>query len=303
MSKKLEEINILFCGSSELSIGVLNFLKSKNIFPKAIITQPDKPVGRKKILTETIVSSWARENSIQCLKPEKFNEEFLRTLLTSPYKREEDSAQVQFDLCLVASYGKILKKNFLDIFNLGVWNVHPSELPKYRGATPLQAQIIDGLKEITVTVIKMDEGMDSGDILEQKKMQFDWENKDIEVLEHEAGILGGEIFFENFSTQNSEDLILNKQNHANATFTKILFKEDGNVSKEIQDKNIDLIWRKFNAYKNWPGIYFVRPHMRVKITAMQKDVNTGEIKILKLLPESKKEISLLDFENSYGSIF
>lgn len=292
MTNNLKIKKILFCGSSELSIGVLNFLKSQNIFPHTIITQPARPVGRKKVLTETIVNNWGVENNINVLKPEKIDAEFLDLL------RAE-----KFDLCLVASYGKILKQEFLDIFPEAVWNVHPSALPLYRGATPLQAQIIDGLKEIIVTVIKMDAGMDSGDILAHEKMDFGWENKSISELETEAGFLGGKIFFENFSTQKSQDETLRKQDHTKATFTKILKKEDGDVTNDLKEKNLEIIWRKYNAYKNWPGIFFIRDNIRIKITEMQKDENTHEIIILKLLPESKKEISITDFEKVYGNLF
>jgi methionyl-tRNA formyltransferase len=313
MSNILVNKKILFCGSSELSIGVLEFLKSQNIFPHTIITQPARPVGRKKVLTETVVSDWVQEENlnernIKILKPEKIDSIFLDLL------RAEN-----FELCLVASYGKILKQEFLDIFAEGVWNVHPSKLPLYRGATPLQAQIIDGLKEIEVTVIKMDAGMDSGDILASEKMSFDWENLNISELEMNAGFLGGKIFFENFPTQKgTHTSTLQKQDHTKATFTKILKKEDGDVTKEIlnikeniyKEENLKLIWQKYNAYKNWPGIYFIRPHlaspskgeepaptMRIKITSM------AQHQILKLLPESKKEISITDFENSYGKVF
>jgi len=285
----LKDKKILFCGSSELSVGVLDYLKSQNIFPTTIITQPARPVGRKKVLTETIVNNWGVENNINVLKPEKLGQDILDLI-----KLEK------FDLCLVASYGKILKQEFLDIFPEGVWNVHPSSLPLYRGATPLQSQIIDGLKEIEVTVIKMDAGMDSGDILAQEKFNLDWEKKDIVELEYEAGYLGGEIFYNNFEQGLT---LLKKQDHTKATFTKILKKEDGDVTREVQDKNLEMIWRKYNAYKNWPGIFFMRGNIRIKIIEMQKESNTNEIKILKLLPESKKEISITDFENSYGSLF
>lgn len=282
----LKNKKILFCGSSELSIGVLDYLKSQKILPHTIITQPARPVGRKKVLTDTIVNNWGVENSINVLKPEKIDGEFLNLLRVQ-----------KFDLCLVASYGKILKQEFLDIFPEGVWNVHPSALPAYRGATPLQAQIIDGLKEIEVTVIRMDAGMDSGDILAVEKMNFDWEKLNISELETNAGKVGGKLFFENFGKN-----VLQKQDHTKATFTKILKKEDGDVTNDLKEKNIELVWRKYNAYKNWPGIFFIRDNIRIKITEIQKNENTGEIKILKLLPESKKEISFSDFENSYGKI-
>jgi methionyl-tRNA formyltransferase len=146
-----------------------------------------------------------------------------------------------------------------------------------------------------------------------EKMNFDWEEKSIEKLEYEAGFVGGKIFFDNYKGLTFVNLT--NQDHTKATFTKILKKEDGDVSKEIQDKNLEIIWRKYNAYKNWPGIYFYKtpPNplfkkegelspIRIKITQISKDKNTGEIKIEKLLPESKKEISLADFENSYGKI-
>ncbi len=292
----LENKKILFCGSSELSLGVLDYLKSQNISPQTIVTQPARPVGRKKVLTETMVYDWAeKENvngkNIQVLKPEKLDADFLK-----------DIRSQNFDLCLVASYGKILKQEFLDIFPKGVWNVHPSELPLYRGATPIPAQVIDGLKEIVVTIIKMDAGMDSGDILASEKMNFDWENKSVSTLEYQAGLLGGEVFFKHFDKFEQGLVMLQKQNHTNATFTKLLKKEDGDVSKEINDRDVEMIWRKHKAYLGWPGVFFIRENTRIKITEMQKDTVTSEIKILKLLPESKKEISLQDFENSYGKI-
>lgn len=283
----LSDKKILFCGSSELSIGVLEFLKSKNIFPHTIITQPARPVGRKKVLTETIVNNWAEKQKIEILKPEKFDDDFLNLIKSK-----------NIDLCLVASYGKILSQEFLNIFPEDVWNIHPSALPKYRGATPLQAQIIDNLKEIYVTVIKMDKGMDSGDILQSEKMNFDFENISIEKLEESAGFLGGKIFYENFPTQN-----LSKQNNTEATFTKILTKEDGNITNDLENKNLELIWRKYLAYKNWPGIFFIKNDLHFKITQMQKNFNTQEIKIIKLIPESKKETSFSDFEKNYGKLF
>jgi methionyl-tRNA formyltransferase len=144
----------------------------------------------------------------------------------------------------------------------------------------------------------MDAGMDSGDILASEKMQLNWEKKNISELEYEAGYLGGEIFCKNFNSL--QNLNLQKQGHTKATFTKILKKEDGDVTEEIQKNNLELIWRKYNAYKNWPGIYFIHDNTRIKITEMHKDATTGEVKILKLLPESKKEITIADFENSYG---
>lgn len=300
----LQNKKILFCGSSELSIGVLEFLKSKSIFPHTVITQPARPVGRRKVLTDTIVNNWCeKENNtfspgckIQILKPEKLNTEFLDLI-----KKEN------FDLCLVASYGKILKKDFLDIFPERVWNVHPSALPLYRGATPLQAQIINDLKEIVVTVIKMDEQMDHGEILSSRKMDFNWEEKTIQELEQEAGFIGGEIFYDNFSKkEQGGTLLLLRQDHDKATFTKILNKEDGDITRDLQDKNLELIWRKFNAYRDWPGVYFFTSYqnqtIRVKITEMSKDKISGEVKIEKLLPESKKEISIHDFKKTYGEI-
>jgi methionyl-tRNA formyltransferase len=144
----------------------------------------------------------------------------------------------------------------------------------------------------------MDEEMDHGEILGKEEMDLNWEETPISELEYQAGFTGGKIFYNEIDQQK-----LTKQDHTQATFTKILSKENGNVTEEIKKQNLDLVWRKYNAYRDWPGIYFIMKNLRVKITKMSKDLNSKKISIEKLLPESKNEIDLDVFEKNYGEIF
>ena len=314
----------VFCGSSELSLGALTELKNKDILPSVIITRPDRPAGRKMVMTETCVSQWARENNITCIKPEKISEALL---LLTEYEKEyfEKNKSENKSICLVVSYGKILPQKFLDLFTLGVWNVHPSDLPLYRGPSPIASQIVDGVSAIPVCLMKMDIGMDSGDILEKSIFKFDYKNiplenstKFMENLELELGKIGGKSFANNYEKIISGSYTLIKQNHDEATFTKFIEKSDGDVTTITNKLKLEnstdaknKIYQIWLAYNTWPGCYFFHIYkkddeqinMRVKISLMKWDTESDSPEILKLIPEGKKEITIKEFESAFGKIF
>ena len=152
--------NIVFFGSSEFSVYVLDELKLHGITPSLIITTPDKPKGRKLTLTPNVVKTWGLENGIEVWDPaslKKDNEALIQNL------KSKNS-----DLFLVASYGKIIPKDIFEIPAKQTLNIHPSLLPKYRGASPIQSQILNDEKEIGVSIMVISEGMDEGPVIIKK---------------------------------------------------------------------------------------------------------------------------------------
>lgn len=283
MSKS--NLNIAFFGTDEVSIAILEELKNKNFIPKVIITQPDKPQGRKLVLTSPPVKIWAEENNIKILQPEKLDKEFREILL------KED-----WDLFIVASYGKIIPEKVIEIPKYKTINVHPSLLPLYRGPTPVEQAILDDAKETGVTIMRMDKELDHGPIIEQEMVYFEnWPDKP-EVLDQLAH-LGGKILAEIIPDWIAGNIDEQEQDHDLATFTNLIEKKDGEINLEDDPyKN----FLKYKAYKPWPGTFFFKDGKRIKITeadftpSSRPELGSGSFIIKKVIPEGKKEI---DYKN------
>ncbi len=146
-------MKIVFAGTPQFAVAPLKALISAGFEVAAVLTQPDKPQGRKQILTPSPVKLAAQEAGIPVLQPAKLKEDFSAL------------ASVGADVMVTCAYGQILTQAVLDIFSKGVWNVHASLLPAYRGAAPIPRAIIEGKTETGVTIMKTDVGLDTGDIL------------------------------------------------------------------------------------------------------------------------------------------
>src|SRR3989338_10746157 len=149
-----KEINFIFFGGEPLAVPILEQLYSSGFIPKIIVCSPDKPVGRKQIITPPPTKLWAVEHNISFLQPLKLDSDFLYKLQT-----------IDYDLAIVLAYGKIIPKNALEIPKFGTINVHPSLLPLYRGLAPITAPILNGDAETGVTIIQLDEKMEKSPIL------------------------------------------------------------------------------------------------------------------------------------------
>jgi methionyl-tRNA formyltransferase len=277
----------VFFGGSEFSVYVLDELKSHNIVPALIITTPDKPKGRKLVLTPTPVKIWAQNNGIEVISPvslKKDNADLISKLQTLNSK-----------LFLVASYGKIIPQEILDIPPKGTLNVHPSLLPKLRGASPIKGAILSE-NETGVSIMLLDAEMDHGPIVAQEKV-MSWNNnnppyeKDLaEILGHKGGQMLAEIL---------PDWLENKieakeQNHEEATFCGKIEKSYGEINLEDNpEKNL----RKIRAYRQWPGaFYFIeRNGRKMRINIKSAHIENGKLVLEKVVPEGKKEMSYEDF--------
>jgi methionyl-tRNA formyltransferase len=237
------------------------------------VTSPDKPQGRKMLITPPPMKVWAKKNNIPCIQPEKLIKE---------------EVEGNFDLFIVVAYGKIIPENILNIPKLGSINIHYSLLPKYRGASPVESAILNGEIETGVTIQKMAYKMDTGPIIATEKTEiFSYEKAP--DLRKRLIKIGGELLVKILSTPSASSHSPfaggEKQDESNATFCKKIKKEDGLI--DLSDDPIKN-YNKFRAYASWPRTFFFQNSKRVIITDAILENNQFVIK--KVLPEGKKEI-------------
>ena len=222
----------VFFGSSEFSVYVLDELKQHGMLPDLILTTSDKPKGRKMLLTPNKVKVWAQNNRIEFIDPKSLNPS--NNSGQETYKNLKDKG---YDLFLVASYGKIIPKEIFDIPNYKTLNIHPSLLPKYRGASPIQSQILNNEKDIGVSLMLIDEEMDHGPILIQKKINTEnWPIGRME-LEKLLAIEGARLFNHSYKEWLEGAVNGVQQKEGDATYCTKIEKEDGKL--EIDLNNLD----------------------------------------------------------------
>ncbi len=269
----------VFFGTSQFSVTVLDTLEKEGFLPSLMVTQPDRPKGRNLVLTPPPVKEWALSHNIPLLQPSALDSAFTYKLKTINYK-----------LFIVASYGLIIPKEVLDLPEHGALNVHPSLLPKYRGATPIQSAILNGETKTGVTIMLMDEKMDHGPVVRSEKLKVQSEKVTTGELEKELAELGGKMLAEIIPRWVKGEIKAIPQNEAEATYTKKLKKEDGLVDLA---EDPELNFRKIRAFQGNIGTYFLAKKdgkdIRVKIT--KATLEKGKLVIEKVIPENRKESS------------
>jgi methionyl-tRNA formyltransferase len=280
------KLNFVFFGTPDVGSETLEILKGHGFLPSLIITSPDKPQGRKMLITPPPVKTWAIENGIPYMQPEKLDEEFYKNL-----------KNIACDLSIVVAYGKILPEAILKIPKLGSVNIHYSLLPKYRGASPVESAILNGETETGVTIQKMEFEMDSGPIIAQEIVRILPDEKAPELRKRLINI-GGELLVKILPEFIDNKINLIPQDEKAATFCKKIKKEDGLV--DIEKEQPVILYNKFRAYSHWPRIFFIKndptknkTSKRVIIT--DAALEDGNFIIKKVLPEGKKEINYQDF--------
>lgn len=280
----MENYNFVFFGTPEASVTVLETLKSKELVPSLIVTAPDRARGRKMIVTPPPVGIWAKENGIEMIQPGKITDGVANEI-------KDKAPKGGWDFFVVFSYGYILPKALLDIPKHGVLNVHPSLLPRLRGASPIRSLILNDESETGVSIILLDEKMDHGPILAQEKIELsEWPIGAIE-LEDKLSKFGGELLAKTISEWTSGNISPKEQNHGEATFSKKIKKEDGLLDLSAGARENFL---KIKAYEGWPGTYFFTDEgVRVKVT--DAELKNDELKITHVVPEGRREMRYEDF--------
>lgn len=287
----MEKIKFVFFGSSKFSCIILDELEEAGFLPSLIVTGIDKPQGRKLVLTSPPTKTWADARQIPCLQPAKISDPEFQKLLKA-------EASAGAELFIVASYGKIISRKILDIPTFSTLNVHPSLLPKLRGATPIQSAILSE-NETGVSIMILDEEMDHGPILGQEVFKPEKGSTEswpmyADELEEKLGELGGALLAKIIPEWVEGAITPVEQNHSKATYTKKITKEDGLIDLEDDaEKNL----RKIRAYAGWPTAYFFleKGGKKTRIVIKEAELVDGKLVLTKVIPEGKKEMSYEDF--------
>ncbi|MDO8555027.1 MAG: methionyl-tRNA formyltransferase [bacterium] len=287
MNKDYQNIDspkIIFFGTPEFSVKILEYLKEAKMVPVLIVTSPDKPKGRKMRLAPPPVKIWAEENGVEYIQPETLkNNSDIYPLLSSLLP----------DIIIATAYGKFLPKEIIKIPKYGALNIHPSLLPQLRGPSPIQYAILTGDKTTGVTIILMNEKMDEGQILTNHELQIT-NNATYKELEKKLAEVGGKLLVETIPKWLAGEIQPSPQNHSKATYSKILTKKDGLIDFS---EPAEIIEKKIRAFTPWPGAYVFVNGKRVIITESELDKNNA-LKIKRVKPEGKKEMDFKDYIKS-----
>ncbi len=233
-----DKLKIVFMGTPEFAIPSLKMLLGEGYNVCAVFTKPDKPQGRKQVVTPPPVKVFAQENGIEVFQPEKLKTEAI----------EKVFEELDPNLIVVVAYGKILPASIINFPKYGCINVHGSLLPKYRGAAPIQWSIISGDVEAGVTTMFMDEGLDTGDILLQDKIFINGDETSGELKERLSEI-GAKLLIKTIKDLESGNLSRIKQNDDEATLSPPLDKITGDIDWNKSAQEIHNLIRGANP---WP---------------------------------------------------
>ena len=304
-------MNIIFAGSPAPSAKILKRLHLDGINISLVISQPDKRSKRGSSTDPSEVSIVAKELNLRTIKPLDLNDPDFKSLVQS----------LDVDFVVVSAYGKIIPQWLLEHPNKLPINIHFSLLPKYRGASPIQSVLISGEFETGISFMKMNERMDEGDIIKTLPMEIHTkDNKDeledrlSDLAANNINAILKDVLADNFRLETQDEVL--------ATYCSKIKKVDGEINFK---ESSEVILRKFNAYKGWPGSYFLHKEIMVKVHAMHIDnsnydaepgsiLNFDKLGILVKTYNSaivitylqfpnKKSISTSDAINSYLSFF
>ncbi|MDP2926982.1 MAG: methionyl-tRNA formyltransferase [bacterium] len=235
-------MKIIFFGTPEFAATILEELIKSNLKPILVVTSPDKPVGRKQVITSPPVKVLAEKYSIPALQPEILEIPDFRLIFSNS----------QPDLVVLAAYGPpFLTKEFLAIPKYGCLNVHPSLLPKYRGASPIPHTILNGEKETGVTIIRMSEKVDRGDILAQEKTEVS-SDETTPTLTAKLASLGAKLLVKTIPLLLQGRIAPLAQTDSPTPYCYQLKKEQGRINWQ---KSADDLERQIRAFDPWPGTY------------------------------------------------
>jgi len=240
----IQSLNLVFCGTPSFAVPTLEGLVGAGFHIALVVTQPDRPRGRGMEPAPSPVKEAARRLALPVIQPEKIknNEEFRAQL-----------AAIQPDAIIVVGYGRIIPQWMIDLPRLGNINLHASLLPKYRGAAPIQWAIARGETVTGVTTMRIDTGLDTGDILLQKEMPIQPQDT-AETLGPRLAALGVGLMVETLRGLRADTINPSPQDHALATLAPILKKEDGRIDFSLAAQEI---CNRLRGFQPWPGAFTI----------------------------------------------
>ncbi len=299
-------MKLVFLGSPAFAVPSLERLAESGHEIAAVITQPDRPKGRGQRLSAPPVKEAAERLGLRVYQPERIREAQTVALLASLEPRA----------MVVVGYGQIIPQEVIDLAPLGIINVHASLLPKYRGAAPIQWAIARGETVTGVTTMRIDAGLDTGDILLQRETLIGPEETAIELSERLAG-MGAELLIETLRGLEAGTIVPRPQDHTQASYAPLLTKQDGRIdwSRSAQE-----IYNQIRGFVPWPGAWTMfrgkllhiwrarragtdgGPPGSLRREANRLMVVCGDGALLELLEvqiEGKSRISAQDFVHGY----
>ena len=254
-------LKIVFMGTPDFAVPVLKGL-IENYDVIGVVTQPDKPVGRKGILTPPPVAQVARDNNIKLFQPIKIRNEYDDILSLNP------------DIIITCAYGQIIPSAILDYPKYGCINVHASLLPKLRGGAPIHHAIIDGYTKTGITIMYMDEKMDNGDIISQEEITIE-DNYTTEILHDKLSIIGRDLLLKTLPDIISGNINPQKQNLDEVTFGYNISKEDEYIDFNKTSREV---FNQVRGLNSWPVGYTLLNGKRMKIYWVDISTNSSNLK-------------------------
>ncbi len=297
------EARIVFMGTPDFAVPILKGL-IENYKVKGIVTQPDKPVGRKGEIKATPVKQEGLENTILVVQPKKLRDEW------------QDVVSLHPDLIITCAYGQILPRELLVYPKYGCINVHASLLPKLRGGAPIHHAIIDGHKKTGITIMHMSPGLDEGDIISQEEIEITDEDT-ASSLHDKLSILGRDLLLKTLPSILNGTATRTPQDNSIATYAKNISKEDEKINFDLNRRQV---FNQIRGLNSWPGAYCMMDSKRLKvwesyitenaftgmhngqITGIYEDgfgvkVENGEVVFTVIQPEGKGKMRCIDYIN------
>lgn len=296
----MKDLKVVFMGTPVFAVSILEALL-ENVKVLLVVSQPDKEVGRKRVLTPSPVKVCAESHGIEVFTPSKIREDYDRIKEINP------------DLIVTCAYGQIISKDILDIPRLGCINVHASLLPKYRGGAPIHRSILAGDKETGITIMYMDEGMDSGDMIKKNSIPITDEDT-LDTLSNKLAVLGSKLLVETLPSIIDGTNERERQSEEEVSFARVITKAD-----ELLDftKSSKEVYDKIRGLNSSPGAYFLMDGKHIKVYGARignskggksQIINIyndgigigtedGEIVLTEIKPEGKNRISVKDYLN------
>lgn len=299
----MKDKRVVFMGTPDFSVPVLEkLIENTNVV--LVVTKKDAYVGRKKVLTESPVAICAHEHNIEVYKPNKLKEDYEYILNKKP------------DIIITCAYGSIVPKVVLDYPSYGCINVHASLLPKYRGASPIVASILNGEKETGITIMYMDEGIDTGNIIMSRSIEIE-DNDNSLSLSNKLSLLGANLLIDTLPKIFEGENFDIPQDNEEATYVGMLKREDEHIDFNNSVENIKNQVRAFSpepyAFINIDDTEYKISEVEIKkcdvseigiIVEVNKDsfgitAKDGIVYIKRIKPSGKKEMSVKDFFNGF----
>jgi methionyl-tRNA formyltransferase len=279
-------MKVVFFGTPDLSVPFLEALTNEPDFEVvAVITQPDRPVGRKQILTPSPVKELAVSKNIPVFQPENL---------------KKDQSLHGSDIAIVVAYGKIIPQTILNIPRLGCVNVHPSLLPKYRGPSPIQTAIMNNDKETGISIMLLDAGMDSGPLLAQETFPVEADETQ-ESLTEKIKKIGPTLLIKTLRAYAAGKILPQPQDKSKVEICKMLDRDSGRIDWTRSTAEINA---QVRALHPWPGCWttFERGGKIFRLKILKTKIEAGKLVLLEVQPEGRSPMSFEEFERGYGKV-